>query len=127
MYSLDAQTEQFEAVEILGIPGLFTTERISRASIPPGLFLYEMQTSEEDWSQPCLLGRSITAGHFGTVLTASPVALPQSGYIDLKPGDFDELQGTEYLTVASFEEKYLSPCPSAPRRQQSKVRHVPAR
>lgn len=127
MYPLDAQTHRFEAVEILGIPGLFTTERINRASIPPGLYLYEMQTSEADWSQPCLLAPCITVEHFGTVLTASPISIPQSGYLDLKLGDFDELQGAEHLTVAEFEEKHLSPPVASRRHQPPKVRSAPAR
>ena len=109
MYPCNAQTERFEAVELLGIPGLFTTQRVSRASVPKGLYLYEMQTSEDDWSQPCLLARSILVEHFGTVLTASPIALPEHGYLDLSPGAFSDSGGSEYLTIAEFEEKYLSP------------------
>ena len=31
MYPIDAKTAKFEEVEILGIPALFTTERVSRA------------------------------------------------------------------------------------------------
>ena len=57
MFPLDASTHPFEAVEIVGIPGLFTTERVSRATVPPGLYLYEMQTGESDWTQPALLAR----------------------------------------------------------------------
>ena len=59
MYPLDATKEQFEAVEVLGIPGLFTTLRVNRATVPKGMYLYEMQTDEEDWGRPCLLGRQI--------------------------------------------------------------------
>lgn len=86
MYPLDATKQTFDVVEILGIPGLFTVERVARSTVPKGMYLYEMQTSEDDWSQPCLLGRHITVEHFGTVLTASPIALPDTGYLDLKPG-----------------------------------------
>lgn len=107
MYPLDATKETFETVEILGIPGLFTVERVSRATVPKGMYLYEMQTDENDWCQPCLLGRRIIVEHFGTVLTASPIALPETGYLDLKPGDFAQGSGTERLTVTEFESKYL--------------------
>lgn len=107
MYPLDATKETFEAVEIIGIPGLFTTLRVNRATVPKGMYLYEMQTSEDDWSQPCLLGRRIMVEHFGTVLTASPIDLPGTGYLDLKPGDFTMGNGAERLTVAEFEAKYL--------------------
>ena len=51
MSAVDARKEHYEAVEILGIPGLFTTLRIDRATIPKGVYAYDMQTSEQDWSQ----------------------------------------------------------------------------
>lgn len=85
MSAVDARKEHYEAVEILGIPGLFTTLRVERATIPKGVYAYDMQTSEQDWSQPCLLARHITVEHFGTVLTASPVPIPPNGYLDLSP------------------------------------------
>lgn len=107
MYPLDATKQTFDVVEVLGIPGLFTVERVSRATVPKGMYLYEMQTDEEDWSRPCLLGRHITVEHFGTVLTASPIDLPDTGYLDLKPGDFAMGTGADRLTVAGFEDRYL--------------------
>lgn len=108
MSAVDARKERFEAVEIVGIPGLFTTQRVDRSTVPKGMYAYDMQTSEEDWSQPCVLGKHITVEHFGTVLTASPIPLPPSGYLDISPGDFEEHGGIEYLTTAEFEEKWLS-------------------
>ncbi len=85
MSAVDARKEHYEAVEILGVPGLFTTLRVDRTTIPKGVYAYDMQTSEQDWSQPCLLARHITVEHFGTVLTASPVPIPPNGYLDLSP------------------------------------------
>ena len=68
--------------------------------------------------------------HFGTVLTASPLPLPPSGYLELAPGDFDERQGAERLTAAEFEAKYLdpnyqpSPAMRPEQRQHSRARAV---
>ena len=107
MYPLDATKQTFDVVEILGIPGLFTVERVARSTVPKGMYLYEMQTSEDDWSQPSLLGRRIMVEHFGTVLTASPIDLPDTGYLDLKPGDFAMGNGSDRLTAAGFEDRYL--------------------
>lgn len=73
MYLVNANTERLEEVEILTVPGLFTTRRVDRATLPPWMHLYEMQTDPDDWSQPGLLGLHITVEHFGTVLTASPL------------------------------------------------------
>ena len=123
MNAINANTERFEAVEILTVPGLFTTHRVDRATVPSWMYLYEMQTDPDDWSQPCLLGRHITVEHFGTVLTASPLPLPPNGYVDLVPGDFDERQGVERLTAAEFEAKYLDPA-YQPARQDARRRPV---
>lgn len=123
MNPINASTERFEAVEILTVPGLFTTQRVDRATVPSWMYIYEMQTDPADWSQPCLLGRHITVEHFGTVLTASPLPLPPGGYLDLSPGDFDERQGVERLTAAEFEAKYLDPNYQPP-KQAVPHRHV---
>lgn len=117
MSAVDARKEHYEAVEILGIPGLFTTLRVDRTTIPKGVYAYDMQTSEQDWSQPCLLARHITVEHFGTVLTASPVPIPSKGYLDLSPGDFEAQSCTECMTLADFEAKWLSPVKRQPKRK----------
>ena len=132
MYPVNASTERLEEVEVLTVPGLFTTQRVDRSTLPPWMYLYEMQTDPDDWSQPCLLGRHITVDHFGTVLTASPLPLPPGGYLDLAPGDFVQGQGAERLTAAEFEAKYLDPDYQPPppmhpkRRQHSRARTVQA-
>lgn len=112
MYPINAVTAHFEAVELLGVPGLFTTERVKRATVPQGMYAYDLQTSPDDWSQPHRMGRHIATAHYGTVLTASPIELPTTGYRDLQPGDFAQDGGAERLTVAEFEDKYLSPEPT---------------
>lgn len=76
-----------------------------------------MQTSEQDWSQPCLLARHIAVEHFGTVLTASPVPIPPNGYLDLSPGDFEAQSCAERMTLADFEAKWLSPVKQPPKRK----------
>ena len=128
MYPINASTERFEEVEILTVPGLFTTQRVDRSTLPPWIYLYEMQTDPNDWSQPGLLGRHITVEHFGTVLTASPLPLPPGGYLDLAPGDFVQGQSAERLTAAEFEAKYLDPnYQSPPRTRPERKRHSRAR
>ncbi len=122
----DARTEVFEEVEILGIPALFTTLRVSRATVPAGMYAYDMQTDEEDWSQPCLLAKHIMVEHYGTVLTASPIDLPPSGYLDLKPGDLVQGSGAELLTVREFEQKYLGLVPPKKPAKPHKAKAITA-
>lgn len=107
--TINAMTERLETIEILGIPGLFSTLPIDRDSIPTGMYAYDMQTSAEDWSHPSCLAISITEQHYGTVITASPITLPENGSLNLTGEDFCLCTPCEGLTVAEFERKYLSP------------------
>ena len=52
MYHINASKERLKAVEILTVPGLFTIHRVDRATLPPWMHLYEMQSDPNDWSQP---------------------------------------------------------------------------
>ena len=67
MKSINASTERFDAVEILTVPGLFTTQKVDRATVPSWMYLYELPSDRADWSQPCLVGRHITGERFGVV------------------------------------------------------------
>ena len=100
--AMDIHKTRFEAVEICGIPALFTVERVRRSELPNGIFAYDMQTSEEDWSQPCLLACHITVEHYGTVLTGQRIDLPENGYRDLTADDFSWPCSTDRPTIAEF-------------------------
>jgi len=127
MYPINAATEEFEVVEVFGIPALFTVCRVARATVPKGMYLYEMQTSEDDWSQPCFFGRHITVEHFGTILTACPIDLNEMGYRDMAPGDFIQGSGADRLTVAEFEDRCFGrERPHHPRKQH-KAHTTPVR
>ena len=65
-----------------------------------------MQTSDEDWSQPCLLACHITVEHYGTVLTGQRIDLPESGYRDLTAGDFSWPSSTDRPTIAEFAQRH---------------------
>ena len=131
MSAVDARKGRFVAVEILGIPALFTVERINRTTVPEKLFAYDMQTSEDDWSIPCLIGRHITVEHYGTVITASPIPLPDTGYLDLVQGDFVQSKNGERLTLAEFAAKSLTsdqrPRPSTTHAKMFRAHNSPMR
>lgn len=110
MYQFDADKLHMEPIEILGIPGLFTAQRINRSSLPQGMYAYDLQASEDRWMRPTLIARpAVESGYCGTVLTAAPVELPEDGFCVLGPDDLDISFGGERLTTAEFERKYLPP------------------
>ena len=77
-----------------------------RSALPNGIYAYDMQTSPEDWSQPCLLACHITVEHYGTVLTGQRIDLPENGYRDLAPGDFNWPCSNERPTIAEFARRH---------------------
>lgn len=106
MTTMDIHKTRFEAVEICGVPALFTVERVRRSELPNGIFAYDMQTSEEDWSQPCLLACHITVEHYGTVLTGQRIDLPENGYRGLTADDFRWPCSTDRPTIAEFAQRH---------------------
>lgn len=106
MMAMDIHKTRFEAVEICGVPALFTVERVRRSELPNGIFAYDMQTSEEDWSQPCLLACHITVEHYGTVLTGQRIDLPENGYRGLTADDFSWPCSTDRPTIAEFAQRH---------------------
>lgn len=128
MMAMDIHKTRFEAVEICGVPALFTVERVRRSELPNGIFAYDMQTSAEDWSQPCLLACHITVEHYGTVLTGQRIDLPESGYRDLAADDFSWPSSTDRPTIAEFVQRHglhIKPrchAKTAPTRQRGQHR-----
>ena len=39
----------YDEVVVLGTPALFTDWRVDRATIPAGMFLYEVRHADSDW------------------------------------------------------------------------------
>lgn len=42
MMAMDIHKTRFEAVEICGVPALFTVERVRRSELPNGIYAYDM-------------------------------------------------------------------------------------
>lgn len=119
----NASKEVYLEIEILSIPALCTPFRLDPATIPPGMYHYELRTNPEDWTIPGNVGRHVSEDFFGSVLTASPIDLRPGDQRDLSAEDFIVQGGTEVYTAAQFQDKYLSPPPT---RTQAHRRVQPA-
>lgn len=56
-YRTNVRKERLEEAELWGVPILFTTLRVDPATVPSGMYVYDLQAQPEDWAQPGLLGR----------------------------------------------------------------------
>lgn len=103
--SYDAQKVTYQEVTIFDRPALFTECRIDRATVPEGVYRYELRHGDEDWGEPVELARSIFANYYGTVLTREPFQLPIDGWIPME-NDSLSFQDGGCRTLAEFQEKY---------------------
>lgn len=95
----------YEEVNILGQPALFSECRINSATVPEGVYRYEVRHSDDDWSEPVELARGIMVNFYGTLLTREPFQLPIAGWLPINMGDF-ELKDGGCRTLAEFQKQY---------------------
>ena len=103
--SHDAQKVTYQEVTIFDRPALFTECRIDRATVPEGVYRYELRHGDEDWGEPRELARGLMVNFYGTVLTREPFQLPIDGWIPLESGSLS-FQDGGCRTLAEFQEKY---------------------
>ena len=82
--TFDAMTERYEEITVCGKPALFTSIRIKRDSVPAGLYAYDVRHDDECRGIPCEIAPFVMVNHWGTIILAEPLELPDDGrrYID---------------------------------------------
>ena len=101
----DAQKVTYQEVAIFDRPALFTECRIDRATVPEGVYRYELRHGDEDWGEPRELARNLMVNFYGTVLTREPFQLPIDGWIPMENDSLSFLDG-ECRTLSEFQQKY---------------------
>lgn len=110
----DAMTEHYEEITVCGKPALFTSIRIKRDTIPEGLYAYDVRHDDECRGIPCEIAPFIMVNHWGTIILAAPLELPDDGrrYIDEESDwNYDPFGGAEKnqkpcVTVEEFIKTY---------------------
>lgn len=64
----DAMNEHYTEIRLFGKPALFNDMRLDQATVPKGLYLYEVRYDDETW-EPVQIAKGILANHLGSVLT----------------------------------------------------------
>ncbi len=82
--TFNAMTEHYEEITVCGKPALFTSIRIRRDTIPDGLYAYDVRHDDECRGIPCEIVPFVMVNHWGTIILAEPLELPDDGrrYID---------------------------------------------
>ena len=74
-----AMTEPYEEITVCGKPALFTSIRIKRDTVPDGLYTYDVRHDDECRGIPCEIAPFVMVNHWGTIIPAEPLELPDDG------------------------------------------------
>ena len=107
---VNAMTEQFEDVTVLGHPMIFTCLRVDRDTVPEGLYMYEVRHDDNQQGDPVQIGNWIMVNHWGTIISNQPIRLEPSpnrnnAYRDIDPEEDWNYEGT-VTTVKEYMEKH---------------------
>ena len=82
--TFNAMAEHYEEITVCGKPALLTSIRIKRDTVPDGLYAYDVRHDDECRGIPCEIAPFVMVNHWGTIILAEPLELPDDGrrYID---------------------------------------------
>ena len=118
---VNAKTEEFQHLELLGKYALFTNDRIDRSTVPDGWYCYDFRGSDDDPGELRYIEESVMVNHAGSVLMPKKLELPASGRLDARD-EFGFLNEGD-MTLREFCEVHDLPCPA----EEEKYHIRPAR
>lgn len=87
MRVINAQKELFDVVEMNGVEGLFTPQKVDQDSVPGGVYLYHLR-GKSDQSRPVSVEAYVLFCYFGTIFLKAPLDLGDKGYCRIEKNDF---------------------------------------
>lgn len=73
--------EEYQRVELFDVPALFANGRVDLASLPEGIYRYELRGADYDPGYPLTIEKNVTVNHAATILTVVPLNIPEQGYL----------------------------------------------
>lgn len=86
---VNALTEHFEVVTLLGKEVLFTCLRVDRSTVPEGMYAYDVRHDDDCQGIPVEIQKFVLVNHWGTVITKEPLDLGEYGYLYLEEDDWN--------------------------------------
>ena len=94
------ELEEYQQIELLGKPALFTNARLTDADIPQGLYCYHLCHSD-DGGRFCSVEPRVGVNHGGSVITKEPINFGKQGYISFTEDTEPNFTGGEQ-TLGEF-------------------------
>ena len=121
---VNAMTEKFEDVTVLGHPMLFTCARVDRDTVPAGLYMYEVRHDDDQQGDPVQIANWIMVNHWGTLITNKPIHLEPSERINNAYRDIDPEEDWNYEGSVATVKEYMEKNPPAVHKEKE---HEPTR
>ncbi len=94
------ENEEYQQIELLGKPALFSNDRLTDADIPQGLYCYHLCHSD-DGGRFCSVEPRVGVNHGGSVITKEPIDFGKQGYISFTEDTEPNFTGGEQ-TLGEF-------------------------
>jgi hypothetical protein len=75
--------KEYQEVVLFDVLMLFGNERVDSATLPDGIYCYELRGYDYDPGLPYAIEKKVIVNHAGTILTAIPLDLSEKGYLRL--------------------------------------------
>ena len=121
---VNAMTEKFENVTVLGHPMLFTCARVDRDTVPEGLYMYEVRHDDDQQGDPVQIANWIMVNHWGTLITNKLIRLEPSERINNAYRDIDPEEDWNYEGSVATVKEYMEKNPPAVHKEKE---HEPTR
>lgn len=121
---VNAMTEKFEDVTVLGHPMLFTCARVDRETVPKGLYMYEVRHDDGQQGNPVQIANWIMVNHWGTLITNKPIRLEPSERINNAYRNIDPEEDWNYEGSVATVKEYMEKNPPAVHKEKE---HEPTR
>ena len=97
---INIENEEYQQIELLGKPALFTNGRLTDADIPQGLYCYHLRHSD-DGRRFCSVEPKVDVNHGGSVITKELLDFGTEGYISFTEDTEPNFTGKEQ-TLGEF-------------------------
>lgn len=99
----DVKELQYEIVKVAETSALFTSNRVSRESLPEGVFLYEVRHDDECMGEPSEIAKGIMVNFWGSLLTVQQLKeVEENGYMIIGSVDWIPVGDCSYTWEESF-------------------------
>ncbi|MCD7954277.1 MAG: hypothetical protein LUG93_00660 [Lachnospiraceae bacterium] len=122
LYRSNAKEIDYEEVTVLDKPMLFTCLRVDRATVPKGMYCYEVRHDDEGRGDPCEIANWVMVNHWGTLISNQPIALKKNAASSNAYREIEPEKDWNYEGVDSTLQEYMEKHPPKKERNRGDAR-----